>query len=163
VNWDAVGAISEIIGAAGVMASLIYLATQIRQNTRTERARAFQNIFSETTALTNEMFSVENSDLMIAGMRNFKALSGGDQLRFDYLMLGYFNTVESTIFAKDAFLISDETLDNFGYSLRTRFLPYPGVRDWWSEAQAIFASETRAWVDQQISRTDTTSDLFGIK
>jgi hypothetical protein len=42
-------------------------------------------------------------------------------------------------------------------------LPYAGVRDWWSEAKAIFAPETRAWVDEQISETDTGSDLLGIK
>ena len=30
VNWEAVGTIAEVIGAAGVIASLIYLANQIR-------------------------------------------------------------------------------------------------------------------------------------
>jgi len=32
MNWDALGAIAELAGAAGVIATLIYLATQIRQN-----------------------------------------------------------------------------------------------------------------------------------
>jgi hypothetical protein len=35
MNWDAVGAISEAVGALGVIITLIYLATQIRQNSRT--------------------------------------------------------------------------------------------------------------------------------
>ena len=30
MNWDAAGAIGEIVGALGVMASLLYLATQIK-------------------------------------------------------------------------------------------------------------------------------------
>ncbi len=30
MNWDAIGAIAELLGAVGVIASLIYLATQIR-------------------------------------------------------------------------------------------------------------------------------------
>jgi hypothetical protein len=33
VNWDALAAIAELLGAIGVLASLIYLAVQIRQNT----------------------------------------------------------------------------------------------------------------------------------
>jgi hypothetical protein len=64
---------------------------------------------------------------------------------------------------KGAFLLGDETLENWAYALRTRLLPYAGVRDWWAEAKPIFASETRAWVDEQISATDTSSDLLGIK
>ena len=35
MNWDAVGAIAEAIGAAGVIATLVYLARQVRQNTHT--------------------------------------------------------------------------------------------------------------------------------
>lgn len=33
MNWEAIGAIGEIIGAAGVVATLVYLTYQIRQNT----------------------------------------------------------------------------------------------------------------------------------
>ena len=34
VNWEAIGAIGEVAGAIGVIATLLYLAVQIRQNTR---------------------------------------------------------------------------------------------------------------------------------
>tara|TARA_B110000858_G_scaffold89247_1_gene103084 strand:- start:5179 stop:5370 length:192 start_codon:yes stop_codon:yes gene_type:complete len=34
MNWDAISAIGEIIGATAVVVSLVYLAVQIRQNTR---------------------------------------------------------------------------------------------------------------------------------
>jgi hypothetical protein len=163
VNWDAVGAISNLLGAAGVVASLIYLAIQIRQNTRTERARAFQDIFSGFTAQNLEMFGPGNIDLIISGMRDFNSLPGRDKLRFDHLMMGYFNVLEATIFSKRAFLLGEETLENWSYSLRTRFLPYPGMRDWWSQARPIFAPETRVWVDEQISATDSASDYLGIK
>ena len=32
MNWDAVGAIAELLGAIGVIGSLIYLATQVRSS-----------------------------------------------------------------------------------------------------------------------------------
>ena len=35
MDWEAIGAIGEVLGAAGVLATLVYLATQIRQNTTT--------------------------------------------------------------------------------------------------------------------------------
>ena len=33
MNWGAIGAIGEVIGAAGVILTLVYLAYQIKQNT----------------------------------------------------------------------------------------------------------------------------------
>lgn len=163
MNWDALGATAELLGAAGVVASMVYLAVQIKQSTRTERARAFQDIFSSFNAHNHEMFGPENIDLVVSGMRDLNSLSGGDRLRFDHLMNGYVNDVESTIFSKSAFLLGDETLENWAYALRTRFLPYAGVRAWWDEAKPLFAAETRVWVDEQISATDTSSDFLGIK
>jgi hypothetical protein len=38
MNWEALGAIGEIVGTVAVVVTLGYLAVQIRQNTRTMRA-----------------------------------------------------------------------------------------------------------------------------
>jgi hypothetical protein len=34
MNWEAIGAIGEVLGAIGVICTLLYLTVQIRQNTR---------------------------------------------------------------------------------------------------------------------------------
>ena len=38
MNWDAVGAFAELLGAVGVIATLLYLARQIGQNSLMMRA-----------------------------------------------------------------------------------------------------------------------------
>jgi hypothetical protein len=40
MNWDAIGAIAEALGAAGVIASLLYLTTQVRASTRVSAVEA---------------------------------------------------------------------------------------------------------------------------
>jgi len=47
VNWDAIGAIGEIVGAVAVVATLGYLAVQIRQNTRADRASSRQTVLDD--------------------------------------------------------------------------------------------------------------------
>ena len=42
MNWDAIGAIGEIIGAIAVVATLGYLAVQIRQNSTQARLSSVQ-------------------------------------------------------------------------------------------------------------------------
>ena len=41
MNWDAIGAVGEILGAAAVVVTLIYLAAQLRQNTNSMQAAAY--------------------------------------------------------------------------------------------------------------------------
>ena len=44
INWDAVGAIGETVGALAVVITLVYLAVQIRQNTKSIRASTYQSV-----------------------------------------------------------------------------------------------------------------------
>ncbi len=44
MNWDAIGAIGEIVGAAAVFASLVYLAMQILNQNRESRMSAMHDI-----------------------------------------------------------------------------------------------------------------------
>lgn len=44
MNWDAIGAIGEIVGAGAVVLTLIYLSIQLRQNTEALRSTAWQAI-----------------------------------------------------------------------------------------------------------------------
>ena len=43
MNWEAIGAVGEILGAAGVIITLVYLASQLRQNTRALRSESYQH------------------------------------------------------------------------------------------------------------------------
>ena len=44
MNWEALGAVGEFFGAIGVLASLVYLATQIRDNSRSLQAASLQSV-----------------------------------------------------------------------------------------------------------------------
>ncbi len=45
MNWEAIGAIGEIIGAGAVFITLGYIAVQVRQNTRAMKSNAYSSIF----------------------------------------------------------------------------------------------------------------------
>ncbi len=44
MNWTAVGALGELLGAVAVVASLLYVANQVKHNTRTAQAEAFRAV-----------------------------------------------------------------------------------------------------------------------
>ena len=65
MNWDAIGAIGEILGATAVLVSLIYLSIQIRHNSRQveEQTRALNadSVTAIETAHSNFRRSIINS------------------------------------------------------------------------------------------------------
>ncbi len=52
VNWDAIGAVGEIVGAVAVVATLFYLARQIRDSTQQAKMASV----AELNALYNDAF-----------------------------------------------------------------------------------------------------------
>ena len=52
MNWEAVGAIGEVVGAMGIIVTLAYLAYQIRQNTQGMRLTARQTLTHQNTEYT---------------------------------------------------------------------------------------------------------------
>jgi hypothetical protein len=48
MNWDALGAIAELVGAIGVVASLFYVASQIRRNSSALEAATNQAVSDST-------------------------------------------------------------------------------------------------------------------
>ena len=65
MNWSAIGAIGELVGGVAVIVSLIYLAIQIRQNTKATRAEIYQQR-SQGAAdfFMSQATDVEMSELM---------------------------------------------------------------------------------------------------
>ena len=44
MNWDAIGAVGEIVGAMAVVVSLVYLGSQIRVQNRESRLAAMHDV-----------------------------------------------------------------------------------------------------------------------
>lgn len=72
MNWEAVGVIAEVVGAIGVVISLIYVAIQVRSNTRALKASAsFETAHSWATF--NEM--------LVSAMLGDPAFQAGEDCR----------------------------------------------------------------------------------
>ena len=57
MNWEAIGAIGEIVGAAAVFLTLIYLALQIRQNTSSVRLAAVDAAITHVSNVRQGIFA----------------------------------------------------------------------------------------------------------
>ena len=95
MNWDAIGAIGELIGGAVVIVTIIYLARQVRQNTHQVRLNSNQAVDVSNNAAFDPIYIPENHDVWYRGHLDYDSLTDKEAQLFEMLMfrlLGSFMT-----------------------------------------------------------------------
>ena len=87
MNWDAIGAIGEVLGAVAVVVTLAYLALQMRQNTKALTTSMYESAMGGF----NEVIAFHNSDpttssLARRGWLDPSGLSEDEAFRFNMLV-----------------------------------------------------------------------------
>ena len=77
MNWDAVGAIGEILGALAVFLTLLYLAAQIRQNSHLAKTQL--NVQGIESFSRYRQMVVANADV-VAKLRSGETLTGAEEV-----------------------------------------------------------------------------------
>jgi hypothetical protein len=76
MNWEAIGAMGETIGALAVLITLVYLALQIRQNTHQIRVSATQDSIHLWNSLGQTILSnPDTAELIEKGNNDLSELS----------------------------------------------------------------------------------------
>ena len=151
MNWDAVGAIGEIIGAAAVFLTLAYLALQIRQNTKAIQASAVDSSITEVNRIRQAVFeSEELTGIFEDGCADPDNLRGNTKTRYRLLMhtilLAEANIHSQAVFAK----LSESTWQTQKHVL-TRIVATPGGRWFWKNYFQEFEESFRQEIDKILS------------
>ena len=147
MNWDAVGAIGEIVGAVAVVATLLFVGREVRQNRRALSVSALR----DTTAQWNhwsEMIAVSTdlADIVAKGNEAPESLSEAESLRYGAYVQAFFDNVESY-----RALVIDHRLErdlDVLVAITRRRLEIPGFWAWWKDNSDDYAGEYIDWVEQ---------------
>ncbi len=150
MNWDAIGAIAELLGAIGVIASLIYLARQMRQNTRATRASAYQQFYTSLNeTILDRGGGPEREQAIRMGMADFARLSEEDAWRFTLWMAGVVHALENAHYQYRVGMLDEERWLKHYADVRG-FFENPGVVQWWRTTPPNLSPEFVALVEEII-------------
>ncbi len=152
MNWEALDAIGEIVGAVGVIITLAYLAVQIRQN----------------TAMTQSSIEVESSKQLtsfaeaVALDRDLRRIwdevaSSGTTLELEehrqwlWWLAVFFHKAEGFWIQRQRGLLSQETWAEWERAMHG-FLQNQVGRDWWHQRSVIYAPEFFDFVDRLLEK-----------
>jgi len=153
------GAIGEIVGALAVVASLVYLAMQIRQNTRqlslsmkaTELAAFERNVESGNQIRAMFIHDREIAELYSRGIKNYDELAAEDKLRFGMVLSNVFSALQGAHIRQ---LTYHHDPADFEGSKRTldQLVRLPGVCQWLQQNEPDWRPEFAALVAEHAQR-----------
>ena len=80
MNWEAISAIGQIVGAIAVVISLIYLATEVRSNARATRQAAMRSTLDSLNRFAQQIIGhADLAELRNRGFHDFESLEGTDR------------------------------------------------------------------------------------
>ncbi len=99
MNWDAIGAVGEILGAIAVFVSLLYLAIQIRSNTNQSSALMTHSIESGYNSILDSVISNHQFAELLAKSLTIETLSSSEELQLRAYSNKLLNIYSSTLVA----------------------------------------------------------------
>jgi hypothetical protein len=81
MDWEAIGAVSEIVGAAAVVISLLYLARQVQIQNSESRAAAMHEFYAGWRESSVSFVDGELAEIFIKASSDFDSLTEIERLR----------------------------------------------------------------------------------
>jgi len=147
MNWEALGAIGETVGAVAVIVTLGYLALQIRQNTQSLRLAAAHGWKSD--GLDLRMRIVQDPDLarvFRTGLVDASSLDENDRVRFNITLAAIFDHLQFAFERRGEGLLDWDALEGFirGY------VGQPGTQDWWKSGRETLNQAFVSYVEENL-------------
>ena len=151
MNWNAVGAIAELLGAIGVIVSLVYLAIQIRRNTRTQKRTNLGDIATElATTARCVATDPEIANLVLRGYADLDSLDPVERYRFDAFIYAYIANFERALLDARNGDYPEEELDPLRIGI-ARSLGTDGGHTWWEQSRTWFTLFGQQSIDSILS------------
>jgi hypothetical protein len=162
VNWDAISAISQLIGSLAVVLSVLYLAVQVHQNTRVARL-ATQDAAATALREVTKPF-MENAELeriWRVGLEDIGALSVEERARFFHAAYQWLKAFE-TIHSHYAYGLMDKQLFQGWEGLLRHYVAASGIAYYWKLRPEAFSERFRNFVNSLEPPRDqrTVGSLF---
>jgi hypothetical protein len=163
MNWDAISAVSQMIGSIAVVVSVLYLAVQLRSSTRVAKVAAMDAAAAALRDVTKPfMENAELARIWRTGLENLDALSAEDKARFFHAAHQFLKALE-TIHYHYVYGLLDLQLWEGWRDLLQHYVATPGIHHYLSLRGAVFSERFRKFIAElePVTERRTVGNLLG--
>jgi hypothetical protein len=152
MTLESLALLSQIAGTIAVLASLIFVGLQIRQQANATRAQTEQAIAANWMALAQVIGSTAEPFTagLISTNATFAELNDADRMRFLAAIFALFKHYENMFLQFQKGRISQDDWEPWSNHLQMYF-HQPGVQTWWSLRKAAFSPVFRKFLDESMA------------
>jgi hypothetical protein len=165
MNWDAIGAIAESLGAVGVIASLVYLGTQIRHsreqmrhNARVTQASSYQQFEHSLSERAMSQVTVPGlARIVLLGMSDSEELNEEEMRQFAAWEYANMRGFDNAYYQYQLGMFDESRWQMSLGELRWN-LEQPGVVTIWEAMRKTLSSEFVTLVDEILGEEPNRDD-----
>jgi hypothetical protein len=152
MSWEATGALAEVLGALGVIVSLVYLAVQVRQNTKALRLDAAHNVMKASADVGWPLMDAEFSDRVGAALAGEIPQELGERMSVQAWFFNTLRIMESAHYQHEHGGLPPEVWRAWEEWWKI-WIYMPGMASYWADRKAAFLPSFQATVDGWLSDT----------
>jgi len=139
-RFDRVVQVAEVVGALAVVISLLYVGSEIRQNTLAVQDTSHQNSLALGHALDVYLFDDAFAEIYESGLAQYSALTGSEKRKFDTCVSQNFNVWEYAFYARDRGTMQEDLWNGWDRWFRSQMDldPWQAV---WSQRREGFGDQ----------------------
>jgi len=146
-DWEAISAISQMIGSVAVVFSVLYLAVQVHRSTTVAKLAAQDAAATSLREVTKPF--AENAELAriwSVGLENLPALSPEEQGRFFHCVYQFLKAFE-TIHFHHIHGVMDAQIWQGWCGLLQHYIAAPGIEHYWKLRHDLFSRRFQQFVN----------------
>lgn len=159
MSWELAAAVAQVVGAAAVVVSLVYLAGQIRSQTRESRLNATRELAQDFRNLVAEV--ARDDDMFLLFRRSITDAADLSEEERARIHMFFYNRIFG-LHEQVHLHLKEKSIDPvFLGSVQSRFgelMQTEGFRVWWTRNQYIYTDEFQHYVEKIIN-LDKTPNL----
>lgn len=144
------GSIGELLAAMATIATLVYLAMQIRQNTEAVRIQTYQAIMDSSNRLGDSLAEQNVDAIYRKGRKSPDSCTPQEMAQFMLIAGQVVNLYEGLYLHRQSGAIDDDFFEN-RWRTFNRIMHQPGFRRMWERAGAYYAKSFTRAVDQMLA------------
>ena len=145
INWEDLGAMGELFGAVGVLASVIYFATVLRFNANVTRDATTYNIMQMAINFRAQSYQGELAEIRLKAATGSQ-LNDLESLKFEGYLSALFEMTELVYMAWAKNKVDDEYMAAWDKRIMAA-MSVPRIRQFWSRSKTGYRPSFVEYVD----------------
>lgn len=161
LNWQIVTAVAEVLGAVGVLLTLVYLALQIRDNTRGMQAASLESVLEGPRDRYFLPMAKESdlADIYARGLNSLDLLDEKETRRFFYLLYEQLFQMQQVMHLRERELIPQVDYDAW-LDYTASLIATPGGAAMWVHCEKVITPTVSTLINSYIRDNSTTSSFI---